>query len=260
MNSGFFEMKIIQEQHVFLGRSWHQKNVCDPFTRLYYIKNGGGYLTYKGKVTKLNAGNVYIVPAGTEFEYKYDEGEFLEKIFFHISVMTFENYDMLSKTNGIYKLTFAEAGCEEIFDVFENQDYTGMLKVKMILYKTVAAFIDKYNFEVMPLNKYSELVKNIMKYVRENTKITLSIEEISKEFFVSQSKLRNAFKKETGMTLGKYIDDMVFYKAKSYLGSKIMSMGEISSALGFCDQFYFSRRFKEKYGKTPSEYRRELSI
>ena len=25
---------------------------------------------------------------------------------------------------------------------------------------------------------------------------------------------------------------------------------------GFCDQFYFSRRFKMKYGETPQKYRK----
>ena len=85
-------------------------------------------------------------------------------------------------------------------------------------------------------------------------------EEIAKEMFVSPSKLRNTFKAETGITLGGYIDDMVFFRAKKLLGSKKFSVGDISTKLGFCDQFYFSRRFKEKYGKTPSKYRKELFI
>ena len=33
-----------------------------------------------------------------------------------------------------------------------------------------------------------------------------------------------------------------------------MSVGEISEKLGFCDQFYFSRRFKKRFGLSPREY------
>lgn len=260
MNLNHFEMEVIQEQYVYLDSRWRHKNVCDPFTRLYYVKCGSGYLRYDGKEVKMSAGNVYIVPAELEFEYGCNDKETMEKIFFHISVMTIESYDILSKTKGIYQLSLADAGCEEIFDIYKNEDYVSMLKVKMMLYQTVSTFIDKFKFDVMPLNKYSELVKNTMKYVRKNTRVTLSVDEIAKEMFVSQSKLRNVFKNETGITLGKYIDDMIFYRAKRLLGNRKFSIGEISSNLGFCDQFYFSRRFKEKYGKTPSEYRREITI
>ena len=132
-----------------------------------------------------------------------------------------------------------------------------MLKLKMIIYKTVCAFIDEYRFDFMLLNKYSPLVKSVMEYVKSNTRITLTIGEISRKLFLSESKLRNTFKNETGITLGKYIDDMVFYRAKRMLVDKKFSMSDISCNLDFCDQFYFSRRFREKYGVTPSYYRRK---
>ena len=135
-----------------------------------------------------------------------------------------------------------------------------MLKVKNFLYMTVTAFFEKFRLPAMPYNVYSPLVKNTMKYIRKNTTISLTTEGIAKEMFVSPSKLRNTFKAETGITLGGYIDDMVFFRAKKLLGSKKFSVGDISTKLGFCDQFYFSRRFKEKYGKTPSKYRKELFI
>ena len=35
-----------------------------------------------------------------------------------------------------------------------------------------------------------------------------------------------------------------------------LSLSEISERFGFCDQFYFSRRFKAKYGETPRDTRK----
>ena len=35
------------------------------------------------------------------------------------------------------------------------------------------------------------------------------------------------------------------------------SLNAISNRFGFCDQFYFSRRFRQWAGKTPSQYRKE---
>lgn len=91
-------------------------------------------------------------------------------------------------------------------------------------------------------------------------RLNLSLQEISDALFVSASKIRTDFKKEMGVTIGKYKEDLVFLKAKNLLGMKNVSLKDISDTLGFCDRFYFSRRFKERYKKTPSQYRKEISI
>ena len=36
------------------------------------------------------------------------------------------------------------------------------------------------------------------------------------------------------------------------------SIGQISNTLGFCDQFYFSRRFRQLCGVTPLQYRKKI--
>jgi AraC-like DNA-binding protein len=38
------------------------------------------------------------------------------------------------------------------------------------------------------------------------------------------------------------------------------AIDEVTSTLGFCDRNYLSRRFREKFGKTISQYRQELMI
>ena len=67
-----------------------------------------------------------------------------------------------------------------------------------------------------------------------------------------------AVMEEAGMSPGKYIDNMIFLKAKQMLSDPALTIGQISQKLGFCDQFYFSRRFKENSRQTPSEYRKEM--
>ena len=105
---------------------------------------------------------------------------------------------------------------------------------------------------------YSEGIKKAMDYIHRNTRINLSTELVSENLFISKSKLRKDFKKETGISIGKYIDDMVFFKAKRLLSKGYFSINDISQKLGFCDQFYFSRRFKERFGDPPSEYRKKI--
>lgn len=122
--------------------------------------------------------------------------------------------------------------------------------------QTLFAFLNDANLQKTPAKTYGDLVKNIIAYVHENTRVNLSVRDISNRLFVSESKIRNSFLKEMEIPIGKYIDDMVFIKAKELLSKEQLSIGEISAELGFCDQFYFSRRFKEKFGSSPSFFRK----
>lgn len=250
------KMDIGQSDYVFLGPEWEHKDVCDPFSRLYFIRNGHGFLKTEEETVTLTGGYVYLVPAGCKFSYGCDN---LEKLYFHVSITTVEKYDLLSDVGKIYVLPFCEDEFNELLTCYLSGDYMGLLKLKMLLHKTILAFAETYGFEKPPVKQYSELVERVISYIQRNTKISLSVAMISKHFFVSESKIRNAFKEEMGIPIGKYIDDLVFFKARQLLAKKI-SIGEISQQLGFCDQFYFSRRFKEKYNQSPAEFRKEILI
>lgn len=252
-----FEIEIGSSRHVFLDERWKCSNACDSFSRLYYIRSGKGFLKYNGKTVEMKGGNVYLIPANCEFSYGCES---LEKLYFHISILTVEKYDLLSGVNRICELPFSKQEFSKLLDCYVSDNYFDFLTLKMIIYKTVIDCCKKYGFKKVLVKEYSETVERIMTYIQKNAKINLSVSKISKSLFISESKIRKIFKEETGVTVGRYVDDLIFLKAKRLLGQKEYSIRDISLKLGFCDQFYFSRRFKEKYGKTPSEYRKELFI
>ena len=62
--------------------------------------------------------------------------------------------------------------------------------------------------------------------------------------------------KELGTTVNNYIDDLILTRAAQMIAEGQFSINAISNRFGFCDQFYFSIKFKAKFGITPSEYKR----
>ena len=84
----------------------------------------------------------------------------------------------------------------------------------------------------------------------------LTISEIAENTFISKSTLTKHFQKELSMSVNEYIYDLVMSGAEYMLATSDVSMQEISEKFGFYDQFYFSRRFKEKFGQSPREYRK----
>ncbi len=243
--------------HVFLDEQWKHDDVCDPFSRLYFVRNGSGYLKTEGKIIPLIGDYVYLVPSGCTFSYGCTS---LEKLFYHVTVTTAEKYDLLSELKAVCRLPYSETDFQALLHYSMSDNYLDLFKMKTMLCKTIVDFTEAYLPQKIPVKQYSELVEKTITFIQQNTRINLSVADISKHLFVSESKIRKTFQKETGITIGKYIDDLVFFEARQLLAKKHISIGEISQSLGFCDQFYFSRRFKEKYKQSPSEFRKEIMM
>lgn len=82
-----------------------------------------------------------------------------------------------------------------------------------------------------------------------------SVDTIVEEMALSRSALYAKFKEITGKPIGAYIADCRFKKAKELLKNSNMTVNEISEALGFSSQRYFSTFFKDRSGMTPSAFR-----
>lgn len=105
-------------------------------------------------------------------------------------------------------------------------------------------------------NDAEAFILKVKKIIEQNVnKGGFGVDEIVDKMLVSRSTLYNRFKELTGQSLGNYINDYKLNKAKEMLASTNMTMVEISDALGFTTQRYFSTFFKDKTGLTPSAFR-----
>ena len=249
------QMEIIYGAFVQLDQRWKRERVCDAYTRLYFVQSGDGYLRMNGQEIKLEPGYLYIIPAGCRFDYGCTH---LSKLFFHLMLKAIEGIDLLSAIQGICKLPMDDGEIERLLKWCISDDYADILQLKTYLYQRISACMRLHTTQKIPVRKYSEHVVRAVAYIQENLRLNLSITEMAQVLFVSESKLRKDFRNEIGMSIGKYMDNLVFLRAKQLLTDKTLSIGQISQRLGFCDQFYFSRRFKEIFQQTPSEYREEI--
>lgn len=256
LNENSVDIRLHKAMHVFLNERWHCENSRNPYSRLYIVKDGAGILkTEKGDIP-LVPGNMYFIPSGYRFSYSCT---YLEKLFFHFSVNDLEKYDIFSRLDQIYVLPYAQRDYDTLLDCLQSKSYYDFLKLEATLLSQVVRFADECALPVQMAKQYSVLTTRIIAFIQEHVSIKLSIDDLSKALFVSESKIRKTFRAEMGMPIGKYMDDMVFEKAKLLLAEKELPLSYISAQLDFCDQFYFARRFKEKVGQTPSAFRHKIN-
>ena len=128
--------------------------------------------------------------------------------------------------------------------------------------KLIKEFAQKFLMEcthaVASIKKAEEnpIIKKVCIYVEENLAQDISLETAADFAGVSSFYLSKLFKEEKGETFINYISDKRLEKSRQLLESTGLSIKEITAEVGYNDQNYFSRIFKNKYGLSPKEYRK----
>lgn len=115
--------------------------------------------------------------------------------------------------------------------------------------------------DILPHDKHhtndsETFVLKVRDIIEQNLGVAgFGVDDIVNQMLVSRSTLYGKFKELTGQSLGNYILDRKLNRAKEMLLSTNMTINEISDALGFTTQRYFSTFFKDKTGMTPTAFR-----
>lgn len=82
----------------------------------------------------------------------------------------------------------------------------------------------------------------------------ITVQDIADVVGVSRYHLSRIFKENTGITLMEYLNELRFNKAEALLKDTSMSINEVAKTIGFNNISYFNRKFKQKFGTTPSQF------
>lgn len=249
-------LKLLYSGYAEVENSWAGSIVSPTDSRLYFILDGSFHIVSPdGEKTALTKGNSYLIPSGYSFDYRCDDK--MSHLYFHILLSSFDGLDILGNIGRPISCPFS--GMPEIPEgVLDYSDMVDSLRTESFITASLFALLKQNNIRI-EMNRYSKGVKVAIEYIRKNLSVQLSIRDISNESFLAPSTLTRNFRQETGMSIGEYIDFLIFRESEKLLKTTDMTVLEISEKLGFCDQFYFSRKFAEKHGCPPSKYRR-LSV
>ena len=106
-----------------------------------------------------------------------------------------------------------------------------------------------------PHSKHASAIKQSMAFMLEhyNEKITLS--DVAGHVCFSPTYLCTLFKTEMGQSFKSCLNRIRIERSKELMPNRSLSIADISYAVGFGDQSYFARVFKQYEGITPYHYR-----
>ncbi len=141
-----------------------------------------------------------------------------------------------------------EAGHDDIFTEACLQHRLYLLMTK--LYRCAP--------EAFPLSRhqYPESLLAVQQYLDEHFQEDISIQELSRRFFISAGYLQHRFTELAGCSPKQYLILNRLYAAQQLLLTTQMRVTEVALACGFPDSANFIRRFSARYGETPARYRK----
>lgn len=101
------------------------------------------------------------------------------------------------------------------------------------------------------------LAPEILTYIEKNISEKITLDDLAAKCFYTPSYFCRVFKQCYATTPKTYIKKMRMEKAAEYLDNTTMSIEQIIKMVGYSERTLFFRHFREMYGKTPSEYRKD---
>jgi AraC-like DNA-binding protein len=279
------EMPIFQLHNVaFLSFNInsHYSDIISPFTRLYLITEGIGYVIIGDQKTLLEAGNLYLIPSFTSCTYHFEAG--LSHYYIHLNI---EHPNGLFPFN-MYSYTNKTIASELDYLLFKRilqinpglqlpHHHPNVYQTKLWLNKKVNYQSDSLHFETVGILEqiFSRFIKTrinhsmtillkyniqpILQYIQDNLKHVINVEELANIACFSKDHFSRVFKSVTGMSPCDYIIRKRIERAQFLLLSTDLELNEIMEQTGFNSASYFSRIFKKLTSYSPAKYRLQRS-
>lgn len=167
---------------------------------------------------------------------------------------------LTARASMMHKITGYEIGADDYITKPFNEPLL-QIRIKNLL-RNRQVLLEKFSsqglvaIDELTANKTDkEFLHRLVKIVEENLDSDeLNARFLSKEMGMSHSVIYKKTKAITGMTFVEFVRDLKLISAKRLLTDNQFTVAEAANQVGYADVKYFSRLFKQKFGKSPSEY------
>lgn len=227
---------------------------------IHYILSGKGFFQCENKIYHLSKGDAFLIKPNTLIYYQADTDEPWTYTWIGFQGLKIEAY--LNRTTHMenpcvnYNENEILKCChEKMFKAYQlpkNRD----LMMNSILYEYLYNLSITFpKTDISQSEKHISYIEEALKYIESNYSEQISINKIAKWLNLDRSYMYRLFKSITGISPQEYLLDFRIRKACDLLKNTDLTITNISRSVGYEDSLYFSRLFKNKKGKTPSEYR-----
>ncbi|WP_105614063.1 helix-turn-helix transcriptional regulator [Vallitalea okinawensis] len=251
--------------------------------RLIYYRKSGNAVWIDKKLVQCPEGTLLLLSPGEQpsntpnikgayeiivfvFDYKSIEGKYLTIPFsalllYYINAaeLDLETFSVLPLSHQQQLLTILDnifLAIQNFPKTFQstNPAYTtsfNMAGTVLQLFDFISS-MNRKNIDIIPTP-----IKEAIFYIESNYQQQLSIEDLTRIASISKTHFQHLFKKYTQTTPIQFQQNIRLNNARLLLSETNRSCREIAEEIGYSNQYYFSKLFKEKTGMSPLTFRKQ---
>lgn len=283
------KIDVLNIEKYKVGTEWRHTKVNSPYSRLYYVLSGSGYVTHHNHRYILRPGMLYLIPAFTTVDMYCPE--YFEHYYIHFNAMLENGLGLFNFVRCQYKVEANKLSIDpdiilrrllelnpslELMDRDANKpiyrsildrcekmnrekNASDIVEINALMRLLLAAFVQSADSpETDEASKGISRLHKVIEYIHENINKPLNLEDLSSIIELNPVYFSAMFTRLMGITPIRYINNRKIEKAQIELLSSHKTLEQISDEMGFSDVFYFSRLFKKVTGTAPGKYRKQF--
>jgi AraC-like DNA-binding protein len=269
--SGFFKGPGIPLGIIHIENSPAFPSHRHDFTELVVVYAGSGIHTLGGENRRIGAGEVILIPRGSEHSYTdsselsyvnvvFDSKKLLDDPL--VSGALFGNSEECEAAVNFPSFRLSAFGTREALAIINRIDQELFRKEEGYELSAKANFLLLWVYLARartwgePHEESSEArVRRLIERIARNSSLALSVEEMAEEARTSPRNFRREFKRVTGEAPGSYVNRLRIDEACLLLSSTDKTITQIAILAGFEDPAYFTRMFRQLKGMSPRSFR-----
>ncbi|UXP32031.1 AraC family transcriptional regulator [Reichenbachiella agarivorans] len=278
-------LSLLNAGYASLDRRWNYDHVISPFSRMYYVDQGEGYIYHHDQQWQLKPGHMYLIPSFTYSRYRCPDSmgqyylSFLEEVgegqsIYQINRFVYEVEATDQDLQLIQRYIALNPGRSYVDDnpkVYDNQPVlmsflqkneqlsaSVILESRGILLSLFSRFILNENYESSKGSQTHELVARSARYIDQHLPDLLNVELLADQCHLHVDYYSKIFVEVFGQRPIQYIQQKRIQRAQLLLTTTNYSLIEISHRVGLPNLSYFSRLFSKITGTSPARYRKDI--
>lgn len=258
--SKFAKDSLIYLQEVGISKTvqkhTNKRKYTDSFL-FFIVLEGKGMLNYNGKNVRLQRNSCAFINCRIPYSHTSNNWKIAWVHFNGKNVNSIYDKFVERQHSNTYKTKTGryEDLINELMLISKSNDYTKDMNIYSILVSLLNSIMSDtiYPENKNKQNKYD--INKIKEYIDNNYDKNISLDSLSKLFYINKFYLLRSFKNKYGNTINNYILEKRITKSKELLRFSDKKIEDIASICGINDANYYSRVFKKIEGITPKEYK-----
>lgn len=230
------------------SRLWNFSCHSHPYIELMYFFEGAGGLEASGTRVSVNLYDMVVYPARWEHQEEQAGPRRREIICLWIDLPELELEELI-------RVHDHDSRLGRLME-FLHQEYKRERPEPMVLEYTMKLLLLMLLRNHIEEQDKTAPLSYVLQYIALHYAEPITLERLADLEHISKSYLSRQFKRQTGQTVIRYINNQRIEAAKRLLMGSTQSVSEIAYQVGFESPKYFYRAFRAITGDTPAAFRK----